>query len=81
MPTPFPPKLKLHHHTPGWVPDGETFHLRIRVDRDQPVPLTAPGHAPVRRSVTVSLRQLPTPARDRCVIALASATITPLMTP
>ena len=46
MPTPFPPKLKLHHRTPGWVPDGETFHLRIRVDRDQPVPLTAPVLAP-----------------------------------
>ena len=40
MPTPFPPKLKLHHRTPGWVPDDETFHLRIRIDRTQLIPLT-----------------------------------------
>ena len=45
MPTPFPPKLKLHHRTPGWISDGETFHIRIRVDRSQPIPLTAPALA------------------------------------
>ncbi len=37
-----PPKQKLHHHTPGWVTDGETFHVRLRVDRAQRVPLTTP---------------------------------------
>jgi putative transposase len=30
MGTPFPPKLKLHHRTPGWVPDGAMFHIRAR---------------------------------------------------
>jgi len=40
--TPFPPKLKLHHHTPSWVPDGESFHIRIRVDRTQARSLIEP---------------------------------------
>ncbi|MBI4622787.1 MAG: transposase [Verrucomicrobia bacterium] len=42
MSTFFPPKLKLHHHTPGWVPDGEIFHIRLRVERAQPIALTTP---------------------------------------
>ena len=25
-----PQKLKLHHHTPAWVPPGAVFHIRIR---------------------------------------------------
>ena len=28
MPPPF--KDRLHHRAPSWVPDGETFHIRIR---------------------------------------------------
>jgi REP element-mobilizing transposase RayT len=41
----FPPKLKLHHHTPTWVPAGEVFHIRIRCDQSQrtDVALTTPA--------------------------------------
>ena len=26
---------KLHHHTPGWVPTGARFHIRIRIEDSQ----------------------------------------------
>ena len=44
----FPPKSKLHHHTPAWVPTGGLFHIRIRCDRSQltRMPLTDPGLGP-----------------------------------
>jgi hypothetical protein len=32
----FPPKLKLHHRTPAWVPAGAIFHIRIRCALSQP---------------------------------------------
>lgn len=32
----FPPKLKLHHQTPAWVPVGAMFHIRIRCALSQP---------------------------------------------
>ena len=32
----FPPKLKLHHKTPAWVPAGAIFHIRIRCASPQP---------------------------------------------
>jgi len=35
------PKGRLYHNTPSWVPEGETFHIRIRCDADQPVAFTA----------------------------------------
>ena len=47
MPSPFPLKLKLHHRTPGWVPAGESFHIRLRLDRAQQLPLTSPVLATV----------------------------------
>jgi putative transposase len=34
---------RLHHVAPEWVRPGETFHLRIRVAREQQVPLTDMG--------------------------------------
>ena len=42
MPTPFPPKLKLHHRTPDWVAAEATFHIRIRIDSRQSSTLTTP---------------------------------------
>ncbi len=33
MPPPF--KDRLHHRVPRWVPDGETFHIRIRCAPEQ----------------------------------------------
>jgi REP element-mobilizing transposase RayT len=35
---------RLHHQTPGWVPEGSTFHLRIRASPET-TPLTQPGTA------------------------------------
>jgi REP element-mobilizing transposase RayT len=35
---------KLHHKTPGWVPEGERFHIRIRTERGGAV-LTQPDLA------------------------------------
>lgn len=40
MATLFPPKQKLHHATPSWVPSGAVFHIRIRADFANLVPLT-----------------------------------------
>ena len=37
--------LRLHHNTPGWVKDGSIFHIRIRTDASQTVPLTVPALA------------------------------------
>jgi putative transposase len=34
------------HKTPAWVPSGALFHVRIRVDRSQPVNLIDPALAP-----------------------------------
>jgi REP element-mobilizing transposase RayT len=39
-------KGSLYHRTPGWVPFGSLFHIRLRVDRDVPCPLTDPLIAP-----------------------------------
>jgi REP element-mobilizing transposase RayT len=36
---------KLHHKTPGWVPSGARFHIRIRLEGNQR-PLTDPSEAP-----------------------------------
>jgi len=38
-------KGRLYHSTPGWVPDGETFHIRIRCDAGQTVAFTETGLA------------------------------------
>ncbi|MBP6507456.1 MAG: transposase [Opitutaceae bacterium] len=45
MPRVFPSKGRLYHHTPGWVPEGETFHVRVRCDRAQTPVLTDPALA------------------------------------
>jgi REP element-mobilizing transposase RayT len=37
---------RLHHRVPGWVRDGATFHVRLRVAPDQPFPLVRPETAP-----------------------------------
>ena len=42
MPTLFPPKGRLYHRIPPWVPDGEVFHVRVRCRWEQPQPLTDP---------------------------------------
>jgi len=36
---------KLHHKTPGWVPAGERYHIRLRIEGAQR-PLTDSGLAP-----------------------------------
>jgi hypothetical protein len=33
---------RLYHEIPSWVPNGAVFHIRIRCDRTNPVPLTDP---------------------------------------
>ena len=33
---------RLHHETPGWVKSGATFHLRLRVAKEQQTPLIDP---------------------------------------
>ncbi|MSU48114.1 MAG: hypothetical protein EXS37_03330 [Opitutus sp.] len=53
MPSESPPKLKLHHHPPGWVREGETFHIRVRIDRAQTIQLT---DATLARSLLDSVR-------------------------
>lgn len=35
-----PVKGRLHHQTPGWVRIGAVFHVRIRCERSQAIPLT-----------------------------------------
>ncbi|OGV47243.1 MAG: hypothetical protein A2X46_18025 [Lentisphaerae bacterium GWF2_57_35] len=35
-----PLKSKLHHNTPGWVPDVAIFHIRIRCASNNQLPLT-----------------------------------------
>ena len=35
-------KGSLFHRTPGWVPTGAPFHVRLRVDHDDPSLLTEP---------------------------------------
>jgi putative transposase len=34
---------RLHHNTPGWVPDGAPFHIRLRVDSAQAAALIEPA--------------------------------------
>ena len=36
---------RLHHTVPPWVPDGSTYHIRIRTERGATLPLTAPSLA------------------------------------
>jgi len=36
---------RLHHTTPSWVKNGAVFHIRIRVGRENILPLTGPGIA------------------------------------
>ncbi len=36
---------RLHHETPPWVQPGNLFHLRVRVSREQKIPLTQPALA------------------------------------
>ncbi len=38
---------RLHHSTPAWVPDGETFHIRIRVSSQQRDALASPRLGPL----------------------------------
>jgi REP element-mobilizing transposase RayT len=38
-------KGRLYHDTPGWVPEGETFHIRIRREAGQILAFTQPGLA------------------------------------
>ncbi|MEI6168122.1 MAG: hypothetical protein WCS52_13115 [bacterium] len=45
--TPVALKGVLSHKTPGWVPIGALFHVRVRVDRDTPCSLTGPSLAPL----------------------------------
>jgi putative transposase len=33
---------RLHHKTPPWVADAAIFHIRIRCDRQNQIPLTNP---------------------------------------
>jgi len=34
------PRGRLYHDTPAWVPEGETFHIRIRCDAGQTIAFT-----------------------------------------
>ena len=44
---------KLYHKTPAWVVDGAIFHIRIRVDDSNSVPLT---HEPLAERLLDSVR-------------------------
>jgi putative transposase len=48
------PKSRLYHDTPGWVPEGSMFHIRIRCDAGHPIAFTEASHArPLLESVRI----------------------------
>jgi putative transposase len=62
-------KDRLYHHVPSWVPDGATFHLRVRCQFAQLArePLTAPT---LGRALLNSVRHYHQQHRWHCFLCL-----------
>lgn len=58
-------KGRLHHAVPGWVPDGETFHIRIRAESPDLVQQASLAHA-----LLSSVEHYQASARWRCRLFL-----------